>query len=92
MTDAMVGKWESTAMENMDALWDAMGVPEERRKAAREMKTHLEIARADGGGWKLVTSIGGKGRTVVFPLGQEVDTISLMREPTKVSSGFRARM
>nr|KAG5704683.1 hypothetical protein BaRGS_025325 [Batillaria attramentaria] len=68
------------------------GVPEEMRKAAREMKTCLEIARADGGGWKLVTSMGDKSRTVVFPLGQEVDTISLMREPIKVSSGFRARM
>ncbi|KAK7494080.1 hypothetical protein BaRGS_00014738, partial [Batillaria attramentaria] len=26
MTDAMVGKWESSAMENMDAFWDVMGL------------------------------------------------------------------
>lgn len=79
----MIGKWESATYENIDEFWNVMGVPEELRQAARQLKTCLEIARADGGAWKLVTTMGDKSRTVIFPVGQEVDTISLMREPIK---------
>ena len=54
------------------------------RQFAREKKTELTIEK-EGGGWKLTTVAGDKSRLVTFPVGQEVDTITLMGEPVKVS-------
>ena len=54
------------------------------RQLAREKKTELTIEKV-GGGWKLTTVAGDKSRVVTFPIGQEVDTITLMAEPVKVS-------
>lgn len=82
MADGLIAKWESTDYENIDAFWDAMGVPEDMRKLARERKTELKIEK-EGDGWKLTTVAGEKSRVIVFPVGQEVDTITLMGHPVK---------
>ncbi|KAL8605027.1 hypothetical protein ACOMHN_018829 [Nucella lapillus] len=82
MAQGLIGKWQSVGYENIDAFWDAMGVPEEMRKLAHEQKTELTIEK-EGDGWKLTTVAGKKSRVIVFPVGQEVDTITLMGQPVK---------
>ncbi|KAK7088659.1 fatty acid-binding protein, heart-like [Littorina saxatilis] len=82
MADGLIGKWQSVDYENIDPFWDVMGVPDAMRQFARDKKTELTIEK-EGGGWKLTTVAGDKSRLVTFPVGQEVDTITLMGEPVK---------
>ncbi|XP_076472944.1 fatty acid-binding protein 12-like [Babylonia areolata] len=84
MAEGLIGKWQSVSYENMEPFWDAMGVPEPMRQFARERKTELTIEK-EGEGWKLTTVAGDKSRVIVFPVGQEVDTITLMGHPVKAT-------
>jgi len=82
MTDGLQGKWQSVDYDNIDPFWDVMGVPDPLRALAREKKTELTIEK-DGAAWRLTTVAGDKSRVVTFPVGQDVDTITLMGEPVK---------
>lgn len=82
MADGLIGKWQSVDYENIDAFWDAMEVPEPMRQFARERKTELTVEK-EGDGWKITTVAGDKSRVIVFPVGQEVDTITLLGNPVK---------
>lgn len=77
-----MGKWQSVAFDNIESLWDAMGIPEPMRQFARENRTVLAMER-EGAGYRLTTVAGDKQRVVVFPLGQPVDTIDIMGKPVK---------
>ncbi|XP_025090412.1 fatty acid-binding protein, adipocyte-like [Pomacea canaliculata] len=81
MADNLIGTWESVSAENVDAFLDAVGASDSKQ-FARDNKPILTVARVDGG-WKLTTKIGDRTRDVIFPIGKEVDTVSLMGHTVK---------
>ncbi|KAL8605029.1 hypothetical protein ACOMHN_018831 [Nucella lapillus] len=82
MAQGLIGKWQSVGYENIEAFFDAVDVPEEMRKLAHEQKTDLTIEK-EGDGWKMTTVVGEKSRVLVYSVGQEIDTVTLMGQPIK---------
>ncbi|KAL8605028.1 hypothetical protein ACOMHN_018830 [Nucella lapillus] len=78
MAQGLIGKWQSDD-ESVLFLTD---VPEEMRKLAHEQRTDLTIEK-EGDGWKMTTVVGEKSRVLVYSVGQEIDTVTLMGQPIK---------
>ncbi|CAG5134252.1 unnamed protein product [Candidula unifasciata] len=82
MAEALVGKWNFLSGDNVDAYMDALGVSEQLRELARNIKPTIEISK-DGDTWTIKTIAGDKTAETKFTGEQEVDTVSLIGQQVK---------
>ncbi|BFZ05421.1 hypothetical protein BsWGS_08460 [Bradybaena similaris] len=82
MAEALVGKWNFLSADNVDAYMDALGVSEQLRELARNIKPTVEISK-DGDSWTIKTIAGDKTAQTTFIENQEVDTVSLIGQQVK---------
>ncbi|XP_005100668.2 fatty acid-binding protein, heart [Aplysia californica] len=82
MAEALVGSWNYDSAENMEAYMDAQGIPDEMRELARTSKPKVEISK-NGNVWTIKTTAGDKVSETNYPVGEEIETMTLVGKTVK---------
>ncbi|NXU52046.1 FABPL protein, partial [Turnix velox] len=81
---SFTGKYELQSQENFEPFMKAVGLPDEKIQAAKDLKTVSEIVQ-DGKKFKVTVTIGTKVIQHNFTIGEECEMELMTGEKVKVS-------